>query len=776
MQKRGINVVLTLTVVGSLFVGIAALVVYVTSSSFSISTTLQELALTQAARSTADALEQYIDNARDEAENLASLRAAQDALSGDPARAQAMLDTYVSHSRSITSAMFITLDGRPVAGATKSGESLTQSYADRDYVQAIAGGGKEYLGKTILKGKTPGMLLFVLAHAVVDDAGKTIGMAVVWPAWDNFTRKFIDPIRFGKTGYGFILDADRRVIAHTFDKSLLLSRPAEASLSNRDLTPNNGILNYSYKGEQRYMAVAEVPQTNWIMCMTVAASEMSGPAARQRNVLLVLGFVVLAVVAGLSMVSNRVAVIGPLRAIRDFTGKVAGGDLKATLSGKFRFELAELAQNLETMVAELKNKLGFSQGVLHSIPIPTTIIDVECKILWVNQAACSMLGKTAAPESYVGMRSGAFILNDPAKSPNINKTITERITVSTNVEIVALSGRSYHVAVNASPIHDMDGNLLGGMVFWSDFTEMAAQQRRVEQQNALIADAAVKASAVSDRMASASQELSTQIEQGNKGAQEQNNRVQDTVTAVEEMNATILEVARNAGDTARGAQEAGDKAREGADIVVQVVAAVGSVREAADKLKKNMRGLGQQARNIGAVLGVISDIADQTNLLALNAAIEAARAGEAGRGFAVVADEVRKLAEKTMHATKEVGQAISGIQHGTAETERMVDEATTAVDSATALAERSGMALSEIVAVVETAGDQMRAIATAADQQSATSEEINRSIEAISRIASETADAMGQSARAVAELAELAQDLSALVSGIQCGGPALLSA
>jgi methyl-accepting chemotaxis protein len=242
------------------------------------------------------------------------------------------------------------------------------------------------------------------------------------------------------------------------------------------------------------------------------------------------------------------------------------------------------------------------------------------------------------------------------------------------------------------------------------------------------------------------------------------------------MNATILEVARNAGDTARGAHEAVEKAREGAELVTQVVASIGSVRTAADRLKGNMRDLGRQAQGIGAVLGVISDIAGQTNLLALNAAIEAARAGEAGRGFAVVADEVRKLAEKTMLATKEVGDAISGIQQGTVETGQMVEAAASAVDTATGLAERSGAALSEIVSVVEAAGDQVSAIATAAEQQSATSEEINRSIEAISRIASETAGAMEESARAVNELAELARTLAALVADIKGGGQATLAA
>ena len=141
----------------------------------------------------------------------------------------------------------------------------------------------------------------------------------------------------------------------------------------------------------------------------------------------------------------------------------------------------------------------------------------------------------------------------------------------------------------------------------------------------------------------------------------------------------------------------------------------------------------------------------------------------------MVADEVRKLAEKTMHATKEVGDAISGIQRGTAATAQMMDDAAAAVDTATGLAERSGASLSEIVSVVEAAGDQVSAIATAAEQQSATSEEINRSIEAISRIASETAGAMEESARAVNELAELARTLAALVADIKGGGQAALT-
>jgi methyl-accepting chemotaxis protein len=176
-----------------------------------------------------------------------------------------------------------------------------------------------------------------------------------------------------------------------------------------------------------------------------------------------------------------------------------------------------------------------------------------------------------------------------------------------------------------------------------------------------------------------------------------------------------------------------------------------------------MDQLGMQTTDIGKIMNVIEDIADQTNLLALNAAIEAARAGEAGRGFAVVADEVRKLAEKTMDATKEVGNAIQVIQRGAAANIKSVDAAAVAVDQATDLANRSGEALDHIVQFSDDTSGQVQSIATAAEEQSAASEEINRAVEDINLIASETVDGMNQSAEAITSLARLSNDLRQLI-------------
>ena len=293
--------------------------------------------------------------------------------------------------------------------------------------------------------------------------------------------------------------------------------------------------------------------------------------------------------------------------------------------------------------------------------------------------------------------------------------------------------------------------------------EAAAAQRR----GAL--DAAARIEDVARAVAAASSELASQIDQSKQGADIQRQHAGETATAMEEMNATVLEVARNASEAARGAGTARDKAQVGADVVRQVVAAIGGVQERAAALRGHMDELGRQAEGIGNIIGVISDIADQTNLLALNAAIEAARAGEAGRGFAVVADEVRKLAEKTMTATSEVGTAVRAIQAGARASIEGVEGAARAVDQATDLAGRSGQVLGEIVTIVEQSADQVRSIATASEEQSAASEQINRAVEDINRISDDTAQSMARAAGSVEELAEQAESLTRLVDSLKAG-------
>ena len=271
-------------------------------------------------------------------------------------------------------------------------------------------------------------------------------------------------------------------------------------------------------------------------------------------------------------------------------------------------------------------------------------------------------------------------------------------------------------------------------------------------------------------VSSASEELSTQIEQSSRGADVQSGRVRETATAMEEMNATVLEVARNAQQAADISHQAWEQAQEGSQIVNDAVKGIETVHDQSIAIKEDMDALGKQAESIGQVMGVIADIADQTNLLALNAAIEAARAGDAGRGFAVVADEVRKLAEKTMTATQEVGRAITGIQEGTRKNIHNVEQAGVSIEEAAKLSEQSGESLKRILEFVHMVNEQVQSIATASEEQSAASEEINHSVEEVATISAETAQAMEQASKAVADLAQQSQALNQLIAEMKSNG------
>ena len=295
--------------------------------------------------------------------------------------------------------------------------------------------------------------------------------------------------------------------------------------------------------------------------------------------------------------------------------------------------------------------------------------------------------------------------------------------------------------------------------------EAAGQEARGKTQAMLAA--ADKLETVGSVVSSASTQLSAQIEQSDRGAAESATRLSEAATAMNEMTATVQEVAKNAGSASAASAETREKAEAGAQVVEKAVRSIDQVHQLSLELKDDMTQLNGHAQDITRIMGVISDIADQTNLLALNAAIEAARAGDAGRGFAVVADEVRKLAEKTMASTQDVGNAIKAIQESTSKSMTGVDNAVERIGEATELASQSGQALQEIVATVEATGEQVNAIATASEEQSAASEEINQSIVQVNDMARQTAEAMAEAAKAVSDLAAQAQSLTNLIQELK---------
>ncbi|HDQ41611.1 MAG TPA: methyl-accepting chemotaxis protein [Desulfonatronum sp.] len=321
------------------------------------------------------------------------------------------------------------------------------------------------------------------------------------------------------------------------------------------------------------------------------------------------------------------------------------------------------------------------------------------------------------------------------------------------------NGRALRTRIILTPIREEQGEHSGAILVCCDQEAIASRQAQFDQENEKRLSLGEKINELSQRMASASEELSASAEEQAKGAKLQKEQTDSVATAMEEMAATVLEVARNSSRASQAAHEARESAREGMDMVEKAIFGINGVADSARQLAEVLTQLNIRAASIGKIINVINEIADQTNLLALNAAIEAARAGEAGRGFAVVADEVRKLAEKTMSATKEVEEAVATIQGRSADAVASMEQTERLVKESTGHSNRAGEVLRLIMSRVEEVVSQVTQIATAAEQQSAAAEEINRSIEGIACIARGADEGADQTAAATRDLARLAQEL-----------------
>ncbi len=296
--------------------------------------------------------------------------------------------------------------------------------------------------------------------------------------------------------------------------------------------------------------------------------------------------------------------------------------------------------------------------------------------------------------------------------------------------------------------------------------EEAMRKAEIAKQEGM-SHAADELEGIIGQVSAASTQLAAQIENSKSGAEIQRVRSSETATAMEEMNASVLEVANNAGQAAEMAESAQTDGSQSGRVVNEVVESIKRLNEETILLRGELENLGSQADSIGHIMSVITDIADQTNLLALNAAIEAARAGEAGRGFAVVADEVRKLAEKTVAATNEVGDAIKAIQNGTASSMNRMEETSKVVENSTELAAHAGDAIDGIVQKINLTTGMVQAIAAASEEQSAASEQINRSVGEIDEIAIENSTFMDQATDAMNSLSEMTEKLKMVISGLK---------
>jgi methyl-accepting chemotaxis protein len=416
------------------------------------------------------------------------------------------------------------------------------------------------------------------------------------------------------------------------------------------------------------------------------------------------------------------AVIGPMTVAADMMSRISQGDIPAKIREEYHGDFNAIKNNLNTCIDAVNALVGDA-------------------VLLSETAVAGKLSERA----------------DATKHQGDFRKIVEGVNATLDALI--------------RPVED-SATILGRMA-QGDMTVRVAgtyqgdHRKIVESINTVAGSLEAALREVSEAVsatASASSQISSSTEEMAAGAQEQTSQAGEVASAVEEMTKTILENSRNASVAAETAKAAKQNAERGMEVVAETVKGMQRIAEVVQLSAGTVRELGRSSDQIGEIIGVIDDIADQTNLLALNAAIEAARAGEQGRGFAVVADEVRKLAERTTKATKEIAGMIKKIQSDTAGAVSSMEQGTGEVEKGKDLADRAGSSLKEIVGVSQKVTDMVTQIAAASEQQSSASEQISKNVEAISKVTGETAQGTQQIARAAEDLNRLTEQLQQLVS------------
>ena len=470
----------------------------------------------------------------------------------------------------------------------------------------------------------------------------------------------------------------------------------------------------------------------------------------------------------ISAVYARRGICRPLERLSDFAQKVMAGDYASRIETHSNNEIGTLSRALDAMLDKLESQLAFSHGVLETLPVPCAVFDTENKLAFANAPMLSTFEHPGKMEDFIGMTSGKFYYNDETHATSITQCLESGEAASMNFVVERKTGKPMHADIFTKPMLDDKGRLSHAILILLDTTTTFEQQEAIKRNSETMRGVAASVLDLLQAANAACEQLVSVLAKTDTATAETTERMHDTLTAMEQMNMAVLDISKNASDAAASSDNMRNTATDGQNIVGQVVSSINLVQKNSLALRADMEKLSDEAQSINQIMTVISDIADQTNLLALNAAIEAARAGDAGRGFAVVADEVRKLAEKTMSATTEVGSAIENIQQGTRRNMEHVDRAVVSIEEVTGLANTSGDRLKDIVEITALSADMVRAIATASEQQSASSAQINEAVEAVDStlkdVAVVIADANNAAQQLNGQMAEIRQLMDKLKS------------
>ncbi len=473
-----------------------------------------------------------------------------------------------------------------------------------------------------------------------------------------------------------------------------------------------------------------------------------------------------------------------------------------------RADASKHGGDYQKIVKGVNDMLNAVVGFIDNMPIPAMAIDKDFNIVYLNDTGAKIGGK--AGKDLEGTKCYDFFKTSDCQTGDCacHKAMQLNNIAESETDAHPTPDLDIEIKYSGIPIRDDDGKAIGAFEVVMDQTDIKNAMAKAEQMAKTQAEVLDEAGAALERLssgdftatmkgqyegdneklkefvnalssalsdiisqvkdaventASSAAEISASSDNLASGAEEQSSQADEVASAVEEMSRTITENAMSATKTAENAEKYGKIAKEGGDVVEQTVQKMRDIASAVKNTASNIEKLGQSGKKIGEIISVIDDIADQTNLLALNAAIEAARAGEQGRGFAVVADEVRKLAERTTEATKQIADMIKGIQKETDNAVEEMQQGTTEVESGIELADKAGDSLGQVVSSSQEVQDMINQIAAANEEQSSTSEEIAKNVAGISNVTSEQAQQVQEVASTSDELAKLTEQLRDLV-------------
>ena len=581
----------------------------------------------------------------------------------------------------------------------------------------------------------------------------------------NTLNSLINSLNFGKTGYFVLIEESGRVIANpkmpedNFKK--LADLPEKAWKEIFDA--NSATMISTIDGTEMFVSSIK-SNTGFRILSLVSADEIYASMYAMLWKISILTLLAAFIVFIVALYFVR-SIFSPLNMLVDGADKLAHGDFSAIPARKnFYGELLVLRNTMQNMADELKERLGFAQSIMHGISMPFIVADTQGKIIYINKPFIDFLGLTENPKTYYGETVHNLLRLEEGNVSMLDKTIaTGKSEHLVPIEYTNYLNEKKSAIVTSTPLLDLDGKLLGGSMLLSDMTEARIQQNQILELNKQIIASVKGAQNISEDQNAAFDTLVLQLQNTSQTAEEQENASEQTTMQIDDMIQTLEDLSEQAKETAKGSQDTRKEALDGKKIVQKTKDCISRMAKEANNVEDGMKILREESENISHVVDLIKDVADQTNLLALNAAIEAARAGEAGRGFAVVADEVRKLAEKTMQATEEVNGNVANLQEKMNSSINQMEQTVELILLSDDLATQSESSLERIVSIAEQSMDEVTSVAEATLQQTYIGAKVAQSMQDIKEKAHRTTVEMNESEKLVNTLTMLAADLNVLI-------------